>query len=281
MKQFVPVVTSEAGACLTLANWQEIGAKTLAYYLDAWLMKPGYALLNSLPNLRSYCGWKGTIVLNASLAPAKMDGIYTLRSRYDGSTVRISSEELISLIIKLAPDLVVLPPGLAAYIVEQRIALPKTMQPFIPAKEFLESEYLGQSGVYLSYESTSSFENFLAQFEQLKAKPCYLSGHFDRQQAQLLLKEGVQWLETDKPASDAFVGLVYGETEDVGLVDNAIAEQHQPIYINCSCPTCAQKFTKAYLHHLLLQTPLLCQRFLIQHNAHNYQMMVETLPDSK
>ncbi len=43
---------------------------------------------------------------------------------------------------------------------------------------------------------------------------------------------------------------------------------------NCSCPTCTQKLTRAYLHHLLQHTPLLCQRFLI---LHNIQFTIATL----
>ena len=43
--------------------------------------------------------------------------------------------------------------------------------------------------------------------------------------------------------------------------------QFETIDPECTCPTCSQQFTKAYLHHLLQQTPLLCHRLLIQHNV--------------
>ena len=56
------------------------------------------------------------IILNASLPPASKDGLYALRSPYDGSLVRIEKEELLALIKKLQPDLVIFPRGLAGQI---------------------------------------------------------------------------------------------------------------------------------------------------------------------
>ena len=49
---FIPVLTSEAGTCLTLKNWQEIGVEVAAYYLNSLLTKPGLQLLTHLPNLQ-------------------------------------------------------------------------------------------------------------------------------------------------------------------------------------------------------------------------------------
>lgn len=56
----------------------------------------------------------------------------------------------------------------------------------------------------------------------------------------------------------------------IQLTDLLNPKPHQVIDENCQCPTCAQGLTQAYLQHLFFNTPLLCYRFLIQHNAYFY-----------
>ncbi|MBA2652491.1 MAG: tRNA-guanine transglycosylase [Tatlockia sp.] len=273
---FIPLATSQSGSCLTMANWQELGIQTLAYSLHSLLMKPGYSLLNSLPNLQSYCGWPGSIVLTATLAAANTLGIYTFRSLYDGSLISISQEELFSLIIKLQPDLVILPAGFRAYLVEQQLSLPSSIKLFVPVDESLEAENTANLGVNLVYEMNYSFSDLLSQVKQYKARPLYLSGAFNYSEAQELIEHGADWLESDKPASDAFHGQVYGDKDSFSLLNKEMTNQHVPISSNCGCPTCRQKLTRAYLHHLITHTPLLCQRFLIHHNVHYYNHRIET-----
>ena len=60
VQQFIPVLTSEAGLCLTAANWQEVKVNSIAYYLDDLLLKPGYALLKKIPDLSRYLAWGGS-----------------------------------------------------------------------------------------------------------------------------------------------------------------------------------------------------------------------------
>ncbi|MBA3536314.1 MAG: hypothetical protein H0T84_06880, partial [Tatlockia sp.] len=165
---YIPVITTQAGFCLTMENWQEIGVSTAAYYLDSLLMKPGYTVLKSLPSLQSYCGWSGTIVLNASFAAANSEGIYSFRSLYDGSQLAISQNDLFSLILSLQPDIVILPPGFSAYLARQHLSFPQTITAYKPAQEISDAE---KSGIYLSYEKTESFVDFFRQFQQYKARP--------------------------------------------------------------------------------------------------------------
>lgn len=273
ISRFIPVLTSQPGSCLTKANWQEIGIHTAAYYLDALLMKPGYSLLKSLPGLQSYCGWTGTLVLNASLAAANSEGIYTFRSRYDGSLLAISQEALFALIITLQPDIVILPPGFSTYLTRHHLSFPQTIKPFSPENALLASDM----GIYLAYEKTKPFADFLSQVQQYRGQPTYLSGAFTGLQAQELSEHGATWLESDKPASNALLGQLYGEKTTFNLLDSDMAVQHKPIIEHCGCPTCKQKLTRAYLHHLFLQTPLLCHRFLIQHNVHYYKERIEII----
>lgn len=268
-----PIFTTEAGNCLTLANWQEVGIKAGAYYLDALLMKPGIASLKKFGPLPNYTGWQGITVLNASL-PAAKNGVYTIRSCYDGSRIVISQNELPALISLLQPDRVVLP---------RRIfndsnlklweTLAKTSLLFVSEDEYSPTYPDWLLGRYVHYDGTRSFSDFMQQLRQYANAPLYVAGEFESEQLQELANYNVLHVESDKPARNAMQGRVYSEEGEIDLLDSLQVNEYRPI-ANCSCPTCQQSFTRAYLHHLLVQTPLLCQRFLIQHNVHYYQQLL-------
>jgi queuine tRNA-ribosyltransferase len=72
----------------------------------------------------------------------------------------------------------------------------------------------------------------------------------------------------DQPAKDALGAFIYQKSGPFLLSLHQYREDFRPLDSQCQCPTCLQKCTRAYLHHLFVHTPLLCQRFLIQHNAY-------------
>ena len=72
---------------------------------------------------------------------------------------------------------------------------------------------------------------------------------------------------SDQPAYDALQGLVYQGARCFSITAPDERLNDELIDNHCQCETCSQGFTRAYLHHLYTQTPLLCQRFLIQHNV--------------
>lgn len=82
---------------------------------------------------------------------------------------------------------------------------------------------------------------------------------------------GVEYIESCEPAQLGLNGTVYTTEGIIDLKDERFAQQFETINSRCSCCTCAASFTKAYLHHLFLHTPLLCQRLLIQHNGYHVQ----------
>ena len=270
LMKFIPVFTTEAGSCLTLANWQEIEVDSLSYSLDALLMKPGLPFLENLNDLRSYVGWQGTLVLNASLAAENSEGVYSLRSRYDGSLLQIGSESLFSLFLSLQPDKLILPADLLSYSNFDWQALLQTTELFIPASDFSESAAKLGFAKYFHYDKTNSFSEFIQAIKQNKGTAIYVAGEFESEQLSKLVEAGVLYLESDKPARDAMIGRIYSK-EPIALLDSEMAHHYERIDNHCACPTCHQQLTCAYLHHLLEQTPLLAQRFLIQHNVHFYQ----------
>lgn len=259
-QHFIPVLTTPAGNCITSKNWQEIGVKTAAFYLTSLLIKPGYELLNELPDLKAYLGWEGQLVLNATFPKAK-DDTFKFSSPYDGQKISLSKEMVFSLIEKLKPDVVVLPD-----VTDENLRqLPETTFPFVPLNCKLKRPH----GIYLTYsKTTSTFSDFIQQYIFNIDKPYYVSGEFNLSEMKELIRLGVQMIESDKPAKDASLGTTYCTDNNILLQDNIHALQFDPLDKHCHCPTCTQGFTRAYLHHLLANTPLLCQRLLIQHNLH-------------
>lgn len=251
-----PLLNTEAGLCLTAANWQDAGIDWLVYELHELLHKPGILLLEKLSSLASYLGWGGKIILNASHLKANREGLYKIKSPYDGSTLIFDDTQLKHLIEKLQPDIVVLPKTFTTLDHDW----PGTIVPFV---HYVNEEKISSNLDFGIYCSVAEYEtNNLIP----KSKPMYLMEVNSREQILQLLDEPVQFIETNQPAQDAFAGVLYHEN---GVLDiTAIAHEFndQPIASGCDCNTCRAHFTPAYLHHLHVHTPLLCQRLLIQHN---------------
>ncbi|KTD07000.1 hypothetical protein [Legionella jamestowniensis] len=263
MPTYIPILTTEAGSCLTMANWQEVGVNTVSCHLEALLVKPGVSLLSSLPNLKTYIPWEGPIVLNAALSPLKQ-GKYTIRSPYDGSVIQVSQEEISRLIEKLQPEVVVLPADFNLGLLGLST---KTTKVFTVPEINAEQQF----GCYLTYQPSMSFAALQEKIERYNTKPIYLAGDFNLQQFTTLIQYHSVTIESNLPALHAFSGKVYCERGVLDLCAEEMTHQHTVIDTHCKCPICQQQFTRAYLHHLIHQTPLLCQRLLIQHNAYYSQ----------
>lgn len=259
----IPVATSDAGQCMTAANWQSVGVHTIACYLSDLLMKPGYDFLATIPQLASYIGWRDTLVLNASMQ-SDTQGRYTLRSVYDGTRSIYSTQALFELITKLAPNYVILPTGIKPIEWQE---LPDSIFPFLSVSDLPSAVVSKNYGVYFSYDDASmSFSELLQYLEKYVALPCYIAGDFNLLELKQLAQYKTVFIESNKPANDALHGQLYDNNTIIQIQDEAHCMTFDTIQPGCSCPTCQQQLTRAYLHHLFIHTPLLCQRFLVQHN---------------
>jgi queuine tRNA-ribosyltransferase len=106
---FIPSLTHEAGAVLTVSDWVSIDVKLASCDLSDLLLKPGIAVLKQLDCLKTYWDWPGELVLNALSLPNHSSGQCVIRSKYDGSILRFTYEEILALIRHLNPDYVALP----------------------------------------------------------------------------------------------------------------------------------------------------------------------------
>jgi queuine tRNA-ribosyltransferase len=267
LHNFIPVLSSEAGTCLTGANWREAESYSAAYYLDSLLLKPGFDLLKKIPDLASYLGWSGTLILNASNLRANKEGVFTLISPYDGSKIRFSFDELLDLVLQLKPDMVLLPEQVMQHCPDVWDKWNDDIMPFLAAGDLAQQELHRDHGIYhISGDATLSSSS-IEHIAKNKKKPCYLSGKLGLDLIKLSASLGMEFIESDEPASLAMQGQVYSREGVINLIDVETELDFSLIDSECLCPTCTRRLTKAYLHHLFLHTPLLCQRFLIQHNV--------------
>ena len=266
-QNFIPILSSEAGLCLTVANWREVGVNTAAYYLDSLLLKPGYFLLQKIHDLKAYLGWSGSLVLNAKRFLANKEGIYTLTSPYDGSKIKLTYFEWVDMIWHLKPDTVVLPKRIVQDYPEIWTHWMDSMMPLIHADDLLQLDMQRPHGVYFNFDASDSIDTLLEQLDKWPHVQRYITGDVNWELMKRLKMMGVEHIESDAPAEAAMQGLVYTQVGEVNLLDNQTAMHFETIGADCTCPTCSQGLTQAYLHHLLLHTPLLCQRFSMQHNV--------------
>lgn len=259
-QNYIPVGTSEAGLCLTAENWQEAKVNTLSFSLEFLLYKPGIALLKNIPSLSKYLGWSGAIILNASSLKANREGTYLLKSPFDGSKTKVTAVELVELIQHLNPNAVILPKKILQDCPQIWTILNESIMPFFNEEELNQYQPTQEHGIYFNEAN----ESLLTKWAHL---PRYVMGNFNAESIHHLRAQGVEFIETDEPVNAGFHGKVYSQEGEIDLTSKATEMQFEIIDSVCTCPVCNQQFTKAYLHHLIEHTPLLCQRFLIQHNV--------------
>lgn len=258
----IPVINTPEGSCLTAKNWQESGVQRVSYHLSLLLVKPGLAYLKTLPDWQHYSGWEGDWVLNATLSSPKADGQYVFRSPFDGAKVYCAMADLVEVILHLKPQQAILPEGFEVTSDDIWHQLSTVSACYVPVDE--RDRYLNRpiDGLYYVIENTKDIATTIAQHQDHYPDLDYYV--ISNATARSLITGG--YIETNQPAKDACAGIVYSADGQIDLRDKAYATQFERIDSSCDCPTCKQGFTRAYLHHLLEHTPLLCQRFLIQHN---------------
>lgn len=260
---YIPRLDTAAGACLTSANWQEIGTTTASYALESLLVKPGPAeQLSQIKDLKTYLAWPNHLILNAMNLPAANKGVYKIISHYDGSRVEITAAELVGIINNLKPDALVLPRNIIQEYPEIWDNWDEAILPFISVDDMHQLTADIKHGIYFRLEENA------AKITHFTNTPRLLAGDIAPDLIKQLSDHHLTYIETDQPARLAMQGIVYSKTGNLDLTDPQFQQQFDVIESTCSCPTCSQQLSKAYLHHLIQHTPLLCQRFLIQHNAY-------------
>lgn len=264
--EIVPVLTTPAGRCLTVANWLDADVEITSFHLDALLLKPGLSLLNTLSELSSYTGWTKPFILNASRLPMEKEANgFTLHSSYDGRHYHFDFDDVLNVIKRLNPPMLILPESITEERLPGWLQRSETISLFFPITNLPGGSGDRDFGVYLDY---NQHQDQIDSLKMLPHKPVYVTGEMPLKDMQALQKKDIAYVETNTPAADGYNGVVYHSGGTLNIMDEQYAYQFALIDEACVCPTCHQGFSRAYLHHLLAQTPLLCQRYLIQHNMH-------------
>ena len=256
--KYVPVLSSVAGSCLTAQNWHEVGVDVGSYSLDSLLQKPGAESFSRFMSLANYIGWSKDLILNASSLIINSKGLCEVKSVYDGSKYNYSTDDIINFITMLKPQAVILPHGFYQYASYPQ--LPESIQIFFPYTDSPELNDPRPFGI--------SFikPDVLIDWDLFTDRPIYVMNVIFNEQ-KILKRNAITYLESDKVALDAYNGVIYTPLSTYNLLSDTMVNQFETLAPDCECITCRQKLTRSYMHHLLQHTPLLCMRFLIQHNV--------------
>lgn len=122
-RTYIPVITSAAGMCLTVENWQQAGIVSGLFSLETLLVKPGFDVLKRWNDLRSYTGWHGTVLLDPALPlHPKKQGSFLLRSVWDGTQITVEAAYLREIMAHLQADEVLGCDKQASYVISDKPA---------------------------------------------------------------------------------------------------------------------------------------------------------------
>lgn len=258
---FLPLFSSSAGLALSFKNWQTLGIKSAAFELETLLKRPGP---HSKLSLKAYTGWQGEAIINGARLGFNKKGRALIRGQ-GGEALFLQPEELSHFLKQQAVDGILLPQTLKDKQPQLLTAL-SAARLFLSMDEFFALDSIPSviEGFYLSAKELLSgkLESFLPACLNY---PCYLYDVDDLSVVKNLPFKTI-YVESNQPASDACQGLVYENEGKFDIQAPSMVQDYRPLDSACACPACQESFTRAYFHHLFLQVPLLCQRFLIQHN---------------
>ncbi|MDP3560408.1 MAG: hypothetical protein Q8R79_08705 [Legionellaceae bacterium] len=247
--QFIPVLNSFAGLTLTQAQWQESAGERGAYRADFWAIRPGFS--SSIP-FDHYAPIPTDWIINASDFVFTTKGTAQLVSPLDGSKITVTSDQLASLLRESSAKILLWPASLSCEETDPRVRV-------------AHASGMTQA-CYAKWDGVLALEKWVQDFT-IASSLDYVLGPFEPEHLlQLQRLSALRYIESDIPAQRALQGLVYTAKGTIDIRD--CGEIHQVIERSCTCSTCTMPHTQAYLHHLYLHTPLLCQRLLLVHNIH-------------
>lgn len=271
----VPVLTDIAGMYLSIQDWEMLNINIASFNLSQLLIKPGLAHLSHTPSLAEYASWQGLCVLNTHFPPTikslYQDKTYYFKSPFDGARMQMGESMVVDAIKQLQPDI--------CLSLDSNWHLEGASGLFVPSNVSAEQMPM-TSGIVFQFDPIDVFKTQLDELMQhQKARPDlvhYVMGDFDMHQVLLLLISGADLVETSRLAQDAIDGILYTQSGSINLIDSHYETDFQPVDDDCPCHTC-KNFTRAYMHHLHKQTPLLSKRLQIVHNLHYTRCMTEKL----
>ena len=112
-----------------------------------------------------------------------------------------------------------------------------------------------------------------------KDKPTYLMGVGTPANILEGVERGVDFFDCVYPTRNGRHGHLYTNHGKINLFNQKYEKDMRPIEEGCGCPAC-QKYSRAYIRHLLKAKEMLGMRLCVMHNLYFYNTMMEEIRDA-
>ena len=110
-------------------------------------------------------------------------------------------------------------------------------------------------------------------------KPVYLMGVGTPANILEAVERGVDFFDCVYPSRNARHAHLYTNFGKINLLNAKYERDEDPIEPGCQCPTC-QRYSKAYIRHLLKAKEMLGMRLCVMHNLYFYNKLTEEIRDA-
>lgn len=110
-------------------------------------------------------------------------------------------------------------------------------------------------------------------------KPRYLMGVGTPGNIIEAVSRGVDLFDCVMPSRNARHGQLFTKDGIININNAKYARDDSPIDPNCSCPTC-QKYSRAYIRHLMKANEILGMRLAVIHNLYFYNNLMQEIRDN-
>ena len=110
-------------------------------------------------------------------------------------------------------------------------------------------------------------------------KPTYLMGVGTPENILEAVERGIDFFDCVLPARNGRHGHVYTNQGKLNLFNQKHEKDMSPIAEDCQCPTC-QKYSKAYIRHLLKAKEMLGMRLCVMHNLYYFNNLMTEIRDA-
>ena len=130
-------------------------------------------------------------------------------------------------------------------------------------------------------ETTETMYEIIEQVEphMPKDKPRYLMGVGTPANIIEGVWRGIDFFDCVMPARNARHGHLFTSCGIINLNNAKYMTDPAPIDENCQCPVC-QKYSRAYVRHLLRSGEMLGMRFAVMHNLYFYNQLMQDIRDA-
>ena len=110
-------------------------------------------------------------------------------------------------------------------------------------------------------------------------KPTYLMGVGTPSNILEAVERGVDFFDCVYPTRNGRHGHVYTNQGKLNLFNQKYEKDTKPIEEGCQCPAC-QRYSRAYIRHLLKAKEMLGMRLCVLHNLYFYNTMMEEIREA-